>query len=367
MEFWITIIGLLRRKGVIIPALLVAAAMGAMAYLSTPISYMSSTTMVLTTTQYGGTESRDPTKPTDLTNPMLNFNDSLTTTSAILIEAMNTRAVDEKVGATGATQLIIDDGRTNPDLLGLNGPFLYIVGRSTSPEEAKRVVLQAQVLTSEKLRAWQSALNAPEKTYLTLAEVVPPSTPIPVRGRAIKYGILGFIFGFVLFMGIAYFWHQLRARRSALEAARAAAADASPPEPEHLQGSDPRPPTAGPEDDGSDVDDQDVGPVLEPTGLNGTAKPAVEPTGLNGTAKPAVEPTGLNGTAKPAVEPTGLNGTAKPAVEPTDPTGETTPAVEPTDLKGKAKPAIAGSPRSRRPRPSLVHVPVKLKARSRTP
>src|SRR6478672_2529035 len=212
MEFWITIVGLVRRKGVVIPALLIAVALAVTAYLMTPISYVSSSTMVLTTTQFGGTESRDPTKPTDLTNPLLNFNDSLTTTSAILIEAMNTGSVDRQLGITGSTQLVVDDGRTNPDLLGLNGPFLYIVGRSTSPAEAKRVVLQAQVLTSQKLRDWQSALNAPEKTYLTLAEVVPPSAPVPVRGRAIKYGLLGFLFGFVLFMGIAYFWHQRRAR-----------------------------------------------------------------------------------------------------------------------------------------------------------
>ena len=80
--------------------------------------------MVLTTTEYGGTESQDPAKPTELTNPMLNFNDSLTTTSAILIEAMNTKAVAKQLGVAGSTALVIDDGRTNPDLLGLNGPFI---------------------------------------------------------------------------------------------------------------------------------------------------------------------------------------------------------------------------------------------------
>ena len=137
MEFWITIVGLMRRKRVIVPALLVAAALGAAAYLSTPVTYVSSTTMVLTTTEYGGTESQDPTKPTELTNPMLNFNDSLKTTSAILIEAMNTRRVASGSGAGGRTTLVVDDGRTNPNLLGLNGPFLYIVGRSTSPDRGR--------------------------------------------------------------------------------------------------------------------------------------------------------------------------------------------------------------------------------------
>jgi len=126
MEFWITIVGLVRRKGVVIPALLIAVALAVTAYLMTPISYVSSSTMVLTTTQFGGTESRDPTKPTDLTNPLLNFNDSLTTTSAILIEAMNTGSVDRQLGITGSTQLVasatcavadhgVRDGCVGPD------------------------------------------------------------------------------------------------------------------------------------------------------------------------------------------------------------------------------------------------------------
>ena len=70
--------------------------------------------MVLTTTQYGGTESQDPASPTELTNPMLNFNESVKTTSAILIEAMNTKPVATQLGALGPTRLVINDGRPTP-------------------------------------------------------------------------------------------------------------------------------------------------------------------------------------------------------------------------------------------------------------
>ena len=229
MEFWITIVGLVRRKRVVIPALLIATALAVTAYLMTPISYVSSSTMVLTTTQFGGTESRDPKKPTDLTNPLLNFNESLTTTSAILIEAMNSASVDRQLGVSGSTQLVVDDGRTNPDLLGLNGPFLYIVGRSTTPAEAKRVVLDAQTLTRQKLENWQRLLNAPEKTYVGLAEVVPAGAPQPDRARGIKYGILAFLLGLLLSMGIAYFRDRARTRRRARTAAEREAADLAPP------------------------------------------------------------------------------------------------------------------------------------------
>ena len=137
MEFWVTIAGLVRRRRVIVPALLVAVALGAAMYVTTPVTYVSSTTMILTTTEYGGTESQDPAMPSDLVNPMLYFNDSLKTTSAILIEAMNTKEVATQLGALGPTTLCVDDGRTNPNLLGLNGPFLYIVGESTSPDRSR--------------------------------------------------------------------------------------------------------------------------------------------------------------------------------------------------------------------------------------
>src|SRR5689334_1731285 len=94
-EFWSTIFGLLRRKRVVIPALLIGLTLGFVAYSGTPTSYISTSTMVLTTTEYGGTESQDPNKPDDLTNPLLNFNESLKTTSAILVQLMGTKSVTD--------------------------------------------------------------------------------------------------------------------------------------------------------------------------------------------------------------------------------------------------------------------------------
>jgi hypothetical protein len=220
---------LLRRKRVIIPAVLFAALLGVTTYMGTPVTYSSHSTMVLTTTEFGGSESQDPASPTELTNPMLNFNDSLKTTSAILIEAMNTLDTAKTLGVAGPTKMVINDGRTNPDLLGLNGPFLYVVGESTSPDEAKRIVVQAQQLMREKLRTWQNALRAPEKTYVSLVDVVPPTTPAPARARATKLGGAAAIAGFLLMIGIAYLGQRRRARRQAKTAAAAAAAPVPAP------------------------------------------------------------------------------------------------------------------------------------------
>lgn len=229
MEFWITIVGLARRKRVIFPALLIAFALGAVAYAATPVRYSSSTTMVLTTTQFGGSESQDPSQPTSLTNPMLNFNDSLRTTAGILIEAMSTKDVAAASGVTGKASLTVNDGRTNPNLLGLNGPFVYVEGTSTSPAQAQAIVLRARDVMRMKLKAWQSSLNAPQKTYLSLAEVVAPGPAEPSRSRATKLGLVGLIAGFLLSMGIAYFGHGLSVRRRARAAAPRPAVTSAPP------------------------------------------------------------------------------------------------------------------------------------------
>ena len=176
MDFWKAILGLARRKLVIIPLLASTIAVGLAGYFLTPLHYVSSTTMVLVTPALGGTLSQDPTKPINLTNPMLNFSNNLKTASSILIQAINTPEGAAALGVVkhGPTQLTVDDGRTNPKLLDSNGPFIYVVGDSTSKAEAKDVVLRAQARLRQELVDRQKALGAPPETYLTLGR----------RGRA---------------------------------------------------------------------------------------------------------------------------------------------------------------------------------------
>ena len=304
MEFWNTTLGLLRLKRVVIPAVLIALTLGALAYLGTPNTYTASTTMVLTTTEYGGTESQDPSEPSDLTNPMLNFNESLRTTAGILISAMGTRDVATQLGATGATVLSVNDGRTNPELLGLNGPFVYIVAKSTSRAAAAQVVKDAQALMRVKLREWQSSLGAPEKTFVSLVDVVPPSTPQVDRGQAVKLGLVAFLFGLLLSLGIAYFGHQRRTRRRA----RAVARRFPPPPVDYLEQTRRRrpPPSSLP---APEPGDRTVEPAMVPS-LTMRAEPArvresprtgAEPVALPAQRQP--EPVAVPVSVGKTVEP----------------------------------------------------------------
>jgi hypothetical protein len=212
MDFWKAILGLARRKVLFIPLLACAIALGLAGYFLTPLHYVSSTTMVLITPALGGTLSQDPTKPIDLTNPMLSFSNNLKTASAILIQAVNTPEAIAEVGAPkgGPTKVTIDDGRTNPGLLDNNGPFVYVVGESTSPTEARGVVVRAQKWMRQDLVDEQTTLGAPPETYLTIVDVVAPTTPKVIRTHKIKVGALASMLWLVSGLSVAYAWQRLR-------------------------------------------------------------------------------------------------------------------------------------------------------------
>ena len=221
MEFWKVVLGLLRRRLLIFPLLAAAITLGVAGYFLTPLKYIASTTMVLVTPAFGGTLSQNPAHPTDLTNPMLTFNDNLKTASAILIHAMNTRDVAAELGALdGPTDLTIDDGRSNPDLILNSGPFVYIEGESTSRSEAKDVVIRAQKRIRQELIDRQKALSAPPETYITLNDVVMPAIPEVSRANRIKVGGIAFVLSFLMGLSAAYAW-QRRNQGAALPIAAA--------------------------------------------------------------------------------------------------------------------------------------------------
>ena len=219
MEFWRVILGLIRRKLLILPLLAAAVTLGIAGYFLTPLKYISSTTMVLAVPAFGGTLSKDPAHPTNLTNPMLNFSDDLKTASAILIHAMNTPEVAKELGVVkgGPTKLTIDDGTTSPDMILNNGPFVYIAGESTSRTEAKDVVIRAQKRMRQELIDRQKSFGAPPETYVALDDVVSPSTPKVTRADNIKVGGIAFAMCFAFGLSGAYAWRASRHGRKSKE------------------------------------------------------------------------------------------------------------------------------------------------------
>ncbi|TXK35453.1 hypothetical protein [Nonomuraea sp. C10] len=188
MGFWKTVVGLALRKSVGPPVVVAAVLLALAGWLLVPDRYVSTASMVLTVPASGGTLETLPESKPGLTNPLLQFNDALRTTAGILILATNTPEVAASLGVAedGPTSLTINDGRTNPDLLGIstNGPFVYVEVESTSPRVVREVMAKAQQRVKLELAERQVALDAPISTHIGILDVMPASVPKPiVQGR----------------------------------------------------------------------------------------------------------------------------------------------------------------------------------------
>jgi len=205
MEFWKTIFGLLRRIRIGPPLILLSLLVGAGAYLVLPTRYTADVSLVLATPVNGGTVSSDRTKQGQ-TNPFLNFNDALKTGASIVILAMNTQDVWTQLGAPkdGPTEITIDDGRTNPNVLDINGPYIYVRVASDSPARATAVLMAARERVASELFKWQKALGAPANTFITSTDIVPPAKPEADQSLNWQGAVGGFLLTLFLGLGIAY-------------------------------------------------------------------------------------------------------------------------------------------------------------------
>lgn len=208
MHFWQTIGALLRRFYVGPPIILFSIAAGALVSYLVPAVHQSHAFVVLTAPTSGGSLSLDTDKPLGVTNPLLQFNDGLRTTTAILIHSLSTPDAMRELGVTedGPTELVIDDGRSNPDLLGANGPFIYVESESRFAEDARAVVVRAVGRIRTELVERQESLGVPVSTFIEVVDVVPPSAPeqlisdrLQAGGAALVAGLLG---GFSMAYGI---------------------------------------------------------------------------------------------------------------------------------------------------------------------
>ncbi|MEU8398039.1 hypothetical protein AB0C28_22835 [Nonomuraea sp. NPDC048892] len=217
------------------PVVIAAVGLALAAYFLMPSRYVSTASMVLTVPATGGTLETEPQNRPGLTNPLLQFNDALRTTAGILILATNTPDVYAEIGApeNGPTAVIINDGRTNPDLLGIstNGPFVYVEVESDSPATVREVMRKAQLRVRLELAKRQTALDAPISTHIAIMDVMPPSTPKAAIGDRLTVAAFGGAFGVVGGMGLAYAVQRVRsARRAGADVAPEPAPEPSPSE-----------------------------------------------------------------------------------------------------------------------------------------
>ncbi|MGI5161742.1 hypothetical protein [Microbispora sp. CA-102843] len=160
--------------------------------------------MVLTTSARGATI--DPSKTFGLQNPLLGFSDGLKTTATILIQAINTPEMRHDVGAPkdGPVALTVDDGRTDPDLLDISGPYIYVSVVAPTADQARKTVAAVQARVRKELNDRQVALDAPKSTFVSLNDVVPLSQPERVTSVQWKTAGSALAVSLLVCFGIAY-------------------------------------------------------------------------------------------------------------------------------------------------------------------
>ena len=186
MDFWGTVLVLFRRWYISLPAFAISVAAAFAVYATIPTVYVSNAVLVLTTPTTGGTVPGDPRVRPALINPMLNFDHGLSVSASILIAALGTPDVARELGVVeGDTEYQVTNGSSNLESLA-TGPLVFVEANSVSPERATRMARRVIERAKIELRDRQTAVNAPDGTFITVYEAVPPTTAKPQRGRRLR-------------------------------------------------------------------------------------------------------------------------------------------------------------------------------------
>jgi hypothetical protein len=204
MDFWRTVLVLVRRWYVALPVFVLSIGLAAMVYASIPTVYVSTSVLVLTTPTTGGSLPVDPNHPNGLTNPLLNFDRGLSTSASILIQALSSPEIAAQLGITegSPTGFKVFNGSSNPELL-TTGPFVFIEGQSSTPEAAQDIVVKVAARARAELANRQKEVEAPESTYITADEIVPRTTPEARKGSKARAAGAAAAVGFIAALSAA--------------------------------------------------------------------------------------------------------------------------------------------------------------------
>lgn len=219
MDFWGTVVVLFRRWYITVPAFFVTLVLAGFAFQAVPVQFESGGVLVLTTPLNGGTEYDSPDHTDSVTNPMMNFDQSLGLTASLVIQQLRSRETSEALGVHpgDATTYEVNNGTSNPELLQ-SGPFIFIKGTGPSPEDAKdmadRVAATAQVILKQR----QEEVNAPASTHIEVEVVVAPTAGQPLLGSPLRAaagaGALAALAGLVAVYGFENLMEHRRLRRA---------------------------------------------------------------------------------------------------------------------------------------------------------
>lgn len=199
-----------RRWYVLLPGLLLTAALVAGAYLRVPLTYQSQSTVVLLNSQKA-TVAFDG-------NPFLSTQTSLTGMADSLARNLNSDAsvADLRAeGASGSTVAKIADNA--------QGPLMWLTATGTDKDAVLHTDRLLTAYAAKRLEQFQVQQSVAPKAMIRMATVVPPQFPVAKTKTRTEYLVLAALMGIVISL-VATFWSEARQRP-----ARGTAGAAGPP------------------------------------------------------------------------------------------------------------------------------------------
>ena len=219
MDFWGTVVVLFRRWYITLPAFLATLVLAGAAYMVVPLQFESGSVLVLTTPLNGGTEYKGPDHTDSVTNPMMNFDQSLALTASLVIQQLRSTETSEALGVRpgDTTTYEVNNGSSNPELLQ-SGPFIFVRGTGPSPGAAQDMATRVAAAAQEILEARQEEVNAPASTHIEVRVVVAPTAGQPLMGSPLRaaagVGALAALAGLVAVYGFENLMEHRRLRRA---------------------------------------------------------------------------------------------------------------------------------------------------------
>ncbi|GAA3020913.1 Capsular polysaccharide biosynthesis protein [Actinokineospora globicatena] len=205
MDFFKTLLLLLKRWYIALPVFAVTIGAAGGAYVAIPLHYESVGTMVLTSPAGGATSVTD--KVPGQTNPLLAFETSLTISAAIVIQSINTPEVVKSLGGDSPDHKFVLTGG------GDGGPFITVKTESASEPGARELAVKVLDRVKAELAKRQQALNAPPSTFIGVDDVVPPTKPEPLRGGKLRGAAVALVLGLIASLTVVYFLETRKERK----------------------------------------------------------------------------------------------------------------------------------------------------------
>jgi hypothetical protein len=205
MDFWKTLLVLLKRWYVALPVFAISIGAAGGVYASMPMHYESTGVIVLTSPSSGPTKAA--IGDAGQTNPLLAFESSLAISASIVIQSINTPEVVKEMGADTPDHAFVLTGGAE------GGPFISVKTESISEDGSRELAIQVLDRVRAELVKRQEALKAPVSTFIGVDDVVLPTKPEPLRGGKLRAAAAAMVLGLTASLGSVYGFESFKTRR----------------------------------------------------------------------------------------------------------------------------------------------------------